>query len=97
MSVKKVPEEIFDNVIEFYKGSKTVTVTFSADKYKARIIDLAKSRPEDVEIVSSDNNYVCAHIPISWIKINPSRKMSDERKKKLSERMSKVREAKNKK
>lgn len=94
MSNKKVPDEIYDNVIEFYKGSKTVTVTFSADKYKTRIIKLAKDRPEDVEIVTSDENYVCAHIPASWIKINPSRKMSESRKKELSDRMGKVRSKK---
>ena len=94
MSNKKVPEEIFDNVIEFYKGSKTVTVTFSADKYKTRILSLAKERPDDVEIVTSDDDYVCAHIPASWIKINPSRKMSESRKKEFSDRMSKVRSKK---
>ena len=80
-----------DNAIEFIKGSKTATVTFSQGKYINKILSLAETHPE-VEILErpeSNDGYLYARIPVSWVKVSPPRNsnMSDEMKEQFADRM----------
>lgn len=81
-----------ENAIEFIKGSARTTVTFSQPRYINRIKELAEKYPEDCEIVAINKNAgegesICAHIPTAWVKINPSRKLTDEQKEELTKRL----------
>ena len=59
-----------ENVIEFTKDSER-----------------AAERPEECEIVA-ENQYgsLCAHIPVAWIKINPTKQLSEEQRREIAER-----------
>lgn len=76
-----------ENVIEFIKGQKIATVTFSQRKYITRIKKLAEQRPEACQIVAeNEDGSILAHIPTSWVRINPSKVMSEKEKEELVER-----------
>lgn len=80
-----------ENAIEWERGTKRATVTFSEPRMINKIRKLAKDHPE-VEILadgSENGGYCYAHIPSSWIKIKaPARlpSMSEEQKRELAER-----------
>jgi len=79
-----------ENVIEFEKGAARATVSFSQGRYKNRIISLKEKFPLQVcDVTENADGSLVAHIPTSWIKINPPRQMQlsdlerDERKERL--------------
>lgn len=77
-----------ENVIEFLKDQQTATVTFSQGRYKTRIRKLAKRYPEECEIIAVNaDGSICAHIPVSWVKIAPLRTVSESQREQSSERM----------
>lgn len=77
-----------ENSIEFIKGDGRATVTFSQGRFKGRVRKLAVERPEECQIVAEDKDgSLCAHIPVSWIRIVPPMELSEERKETLRERM----------
>lgn len=75
-----------DNNIEFVKDSKRATCTFSQQRYVSKIRKLAAEYPDEVQIVAENKNSIVAHIPVSYVKISPPRKVSDEQKQAASER-----------
>ncbi len=65
-------------MIEFIKDEERATVTFSQGRYKSRIKQLAKSYPEDCQIVAENQDgSMCAHIPVKWVKITPPKAVSE--------------------
>lgn len=86
-----------ENVIEFLNGQKRATLTLSQGRYKTKIEKLAKERPNECDIVARNaDGSICAHVPVSWVKISPPRKvdMSEERKEELRQRLASARERK---
>ena len=76
-----------ENCIEFLRGSKTATVTFSQGRFISKIEKLAEKFPDEVQIVARNKGSIVAHIPTSYIKINNrSRELSEEERNVLSER-----------
>ena len=76
-----------ENVIEFIKDSERATVTFCQGRYKSRIKKLAAKRPEECEIVAENqDSSLCAHIPVAWIKINPTKQLPEEQRREIAER-----------
>lgn len=76
-----------DNVIEFLKDDERATVSFSQGRYKTRIRNLAKQRPEECQIVAENKDgSLCAHIPTSWIRINPGMDLTEEQREQMAER-----------
>ncbi|RKI36837.1 hypothetical protein D7V86_24925 [bacterium D16-51] len=76
-----------ENVIEFIKDSGRATVSFCQGRYKSRIKKLAAERPEECEIVAENQDgSLCAHIPVAWIKINPTKQLSEEQSREIAER-----------
>ena len=74
-------ENCIENVIEFIKDEKRATVTFSQGRYKTRIKELAKSHPEECEIVAENKDgSICAHVPVEWVRINTKMTLTDEQK-----------------
>ena len=81
-----------ENAIEFIKDAARTTVTFSQPRYISRVKELAEKYPEECEIVAinksaSEGESICAHIPTTWVKINPPRKLTDEQKEKLARQL----------
>lgn len=76
-----------ENVIEFLQNEKIATVTFTQGRYITRIKDLAEKKPDECKITHTNRDgSIVAHIPVSWIRINPTMELSEERKKELADR-----------
>lgn len=83
-----------ENCIEFLKGSKTATVTFTQGRFISKIYKLSEKFPEEVQIVAENKNKdgnvtsIVAHIPTHYIKIsNAKRELSEEERKAIGERL----------
>ena len=84
-------DRCMENVIEFIENERRATVTFSQGRFKSRIRKLAAEHPEECQIMKENKDgTLLAHIPVSWIKINPTRQLSDEQRKELAERMKRM-------
>lgn len=66
-------KELHDNVIEFFSEERTATLSLHRRKYISRIKKLKKLRPDEVDYVENADGTICAHVPVSWIKINPTK------------------------
>lgn len=78
-----------ENVIEFFTNADTATVTFHQGRYKNKIRKLAEDKPDEVTILSDENGFLVAKIPVKWIKIGVPRtvNMTDDQKAELAERL----------
>lgn len=86
-----------ENVIEFLNGQKRATVTLSQGRYKTKIEKLAKERPDECKILARNSDgTILAHVPTSWVKISPPRKveMSEDRKEELRKQLANARNKK---
>ena len=84
-------DRCMENVIEFIENEKRATVTFSQGRFKTKIRKLAESHPKECQVMKENKDgSLLAHIPVSWIKINPTRQLSDEQRKELAERMKRM-------
>ena len=82
-------ESMQENAIEWVRGSKVATVNFCQGRMATRIKKLSEAKPDDVEIVAENKDgSVVAHVPSSWIRVNPPRQMdySEEQLEALRER-----------
>lgn len=83
-----------ENCIEFLRNEKTATVTFSQRKYITKIKRLAEKYPDEVEICAeNEDGSIVAHIPVKYVRISPPKKLTEEQKESLRERLAKVRKA----
>ena len=79
-------DKLNENVIEFSDDQQFASVTASKRRLINRIKKLAHKFPDDVQILHTNNDgSVFAHVPTSWVKINPPRQISDEQRQRLSE------------
>lgn len=86
-----------ENVIEFLNGQKRATVTLSQGRYKTKVEKLAKERPDECKILARNHDgTILAHVPTSWVKISPPRKveMSEDRKEELRKQLANARNKK---
>ena len=86
-----------ENVIEFLNGQKRATVTLSQGRYKTKVEKLAKERPDECKILARNTDEtILAHVPTSWVKISPPRKveMSEDRKEELRKQLANARNKK---
>ena len=82
-----------ENCVEFLNNQKTMTVSFCSQKWITKIKKLSQSNPDDVEIIAENKDgFICARLPIKYLKISTPRKVSDEQRQKASERFKKLRE-----
>ena len=89
--------EISENNIEWYTGDDRVTLSFSQKKYVSKIKKYAKNNPEVDIVAESLDGSICAHLPLSWIKISPPRKgreFTEEERLAAAERLKVARESK---
>ncbi len=77
-----------ENVIEFLKDSDRTTLTFCQGRFITRVRKLAESHPDECQIVVTNRTgSVVAHVPTSWIKINPPKQYTAEQRAKMGERL----------
>lgn len=84
-----------ETVFEHLDGNKTWTVSTDERTWKNRLFKLAEQHPDEVECVAVNRNgSVMFHIPASWVKVKPPRKveMTEERRQELADRMRRMRE-----
>lgn len=74
--------------IEWIKGSKYAGVSVpSGTALKSKLLRLAEKNPDEVKIVTeNEDGSMFAHVPVSYVKISPPRKISEEQKEAASER-----------
>lgn len=75
--------------IEWIRNSKTATVTFPGNtKYASKIKKLSEEYPDQVKIrYENKDNSIVATIPTKFVKIAAPRKVSEEQKEAMRERM----------
>lgn len=84
-----------ENVIEWMRNDKTVTVTLSQPKYINKVKKIAESNPDAAKIIiENEDGSIYAKMLRSCIRINApaSREMTEEEKEKLRERLAAARE-----
>lgn len=88
---------VIDNCLEWYSGDKTVSCTFSQNKYVNKIKKLAADCPEECHIdVENDDGSIVASFPLAWVKIHRPQKrvMTEEQKRRTADRLRKGKERK---
>ena len=83
-----------ENVIEFIKGDKQMTVTFSQRRFITKVKKMAEKYPNEVTIVAeNEDGSICAHMPIKALQLSIRKKeLTEEQREKLRERLKKMRE-----
>ena len=78
-----------ENNIEFLTGQKRITFTFTGRKWINKIKKYKIRYPDEIDFVENNDGSICGHVPITWLKISPPRKvnLTEEQKGILSERM----------
>lgn len=75
-----------ENVIEFVRDGKTATLSLSQRRYITRVKQLAERYPDECKILAeNEDGSLYAHIPVDWIRINPGKDLTDEKKEALRE------------
>lgn len=74
--------------IEWIKGAEYAGVTVpSGTALKSKLLRLADEHSDKVRIMAENKDgSIFVHIPVSFVKISPPRKISDEQKEAASER-----------
>lgn len=76
------------NCIRWHKDQEQATMTLSQRRVIFRVEKLAASRPEECQIIARNpDGSVYAHIPVSWIRINPGMQLTEEQREKLADSM----------
>jgi len=67
-----------ENVIEWIRDEKRATLSLSQRRTISRVKQLAEQYPEECQIVAENKDgSVCAHVPVSWVKISPPKQVSE--------------------
>ena len=82
--------------IEWIKGRDYAGVTVpSGTALKSKLLRYAESRPDEVKVMAvNKDGSAFFHIPVSYIKCSPPRKVSEEQKKAAGERFRRMWEEK---
>ena len=82
--------------IEWIKGDEYAGVTTpSGTALKNKLMRFAEERPEEVTVeAENEDGSAFFHVPVSYIKVSPPKKVSEEQKVAMGERARKMWEAK---
>lgn len=78
--------------INWIRGASYAEVTVpNGSALKTKLLRYAEERPEEVNhvIVNKDGSMVC-HVPVSYVKISPPRKVSEEQRQAAGERFRQI-------
>lgn len=77
-----------ENTIEWVRDSPTATITLSQRRTITRVKKLAESHPEECQVLAENKDgSIYAHVPVSWIRINPPRELSEEQRQQIAKRL----------
>lgn len=63
----------------------SLTLTDGNDR---ALIKLAEKHPEDCQIIAdNEDGSICAHVPVSWLRISPPRQYTEEQRQQMGERL----------
>lgn len=79
-------EKSEENVIEFLNRQDRACCTFNKTAWINRAKRLKDANTEAVDLVENADGSVFMAVPVSWIKIQPPRNVSDEQRAAMSER-----------
>lgn len=81
-------EKYTENVIEWVKDEKRATLSLSQRRTISKVKQLAEQYPDECQVLAENKDgSLYAHIPVSWIRINPPRELTEEQKQELVERL----------
>ena len=70
------------------RNDTRATLSFSQGRYKSVIRKLAEKHPEDCRIIADNKDgSICAHVPVSWLRISPPRQYTEEQRQQMGERL----------
>ncbi len=87
-------DSVVECVIEWLKGEKVATVTMPRGTRLANKIKKLALESESVDLIINKDGSVLAQIPSSWVKITPTRHLTEEQKAVARERMIELRRKK---
>lgn len=71
-----------ENTIEWVKDGERATLSLSQRRTISRVKKLAEQYPEQCQIVAENKDgSICAHLPVSWVRINPGMELTEEQRK----------------
>ena len=77
-----------ENANEFMTNATKATLTFSPGRYKSVIRKLAEKHPDDCQIIAdNEDGSICAHVPVSWLRISPPRQYTEEQRQQMGKRL----------
>ena len=84
-----------ENVIEWYTGNDTITVTLTQQRFINKVRKLAETNANVTIDAENEDGSVLAHIPLNFLRISAPRQMSEEQKAEASERLKLMRKPSN--
>ena len=84
-------DSVVECVIEWLKGEKVATVTMPRGTRLANKIKKLALENESVDLFINKDGGVLAQIPTSWVKITPTRHLTEQQKAVARERMLELR------
>lgn len=89
------PDTIYETVVEFVRGDKTITVSSTDSVWVRKIKKLYEQNPDGVIIVAeNEDGSICARLPKEYLKLSRPRScanMTEEQRKAAAERLKKSR------
>lgn len=88
--------DLRETSIEYLTCNDHATLYSSEAKWMRKIKQLQTDYPDSVQIINETSESIVVHIPKSWFKVTPPRKMTltDEQRAAAAERMTKARQKK---
>lgn len=88
--------DLRETSIEYLSCNDYATLYSSEAKWMRKIKQLQSDYPDSVQIMNETSESMVVHIPKSWFKVTPPRKMTltDEQRAAAAERMTKARQKK---
>ena len=80
-----------ENVIEWLSGSDLVLVTLSQKKYVNKVKKLAEAHDDVVIMRVNKDGSILARLPLKFIRITPTRQLTEEQRNQARERLEKYR------
>ena len=79
-----------ENAIEFIRGQRIMTVTFSQRRFVTKVKKMAEKYPDQVKIVcENEDGSIIAHMPVKALHLylTKGRKFTEEEREKMKDRM----------
>ena len=72
-----------ENNIEWITGDNMMSVTLTSQRHINKIRKLAEKKPDEVKITTNKDGSIYATLPLSYLKFNPPKDLTEEQKEKL--------------